>query len=80
MFTHRLKHAIPELNLPEGMLMRQINPFAGDHPTDILFCLDENDIKYRRRTTWHLTTYDVEPLPEWPEIRQKMIDEIMKGR
>jgi hypothetical protein len=69
--THRLKRDIPALKLKAGTLVRQINPFAGSGPNDQLMCLEEGD-----RTPWLFVPDEVEPLPDWPRIRDEMIKQI----
>lgn len=72
--THRLLEDIPQLRLTAGMLMRQINPFGYD----ILHMLDENDWNRRSQNAWLLHASQFEPLPDWPTIRQEMIERIMR--
>ena len=77
--THKLKHDIPQLKLKAGTLLRQINPFAGDRPLDHLWCLDEDDWTHCR-LPWIFLPSHVESLDNWPEERQKMIDNICGDR
>lgn len=75
--THVLKADIPQLRLKAGTPLRQRNPFAGDRPDDVLRMVEEGD---HPGNPWLLTPGDVTPLPEWPEIRRAMMDDIAASR
>lgn len=76
--THRVARDLGLLGLPQGTLVRQVNPFAGDRANDHLQMLDEGDW-HRGGDPWILTPADVEALPCWEEEREEMIDRIVNN-
>lgn len=75
--THRLAEDIPELKLRKGEPVRQLNPFAGERALDQLLCATAADW-YGRRQPWIFVPANLEPLPEWPSERRRMIDAITR--
>ena len=77
--THRVVNydAPDDQRLKTGLLVRQINPFASGSPSEPLRCLDERDWQEVNPEPWLLVASEVEPLPNWPEERQQMIDAIV---
>ncbi len=70
--THTLAQDIPELKLVKGTPLRQTNPF-GDKER---FCYTQEEWERGCRQPWILSPQDLVPVPEWEQIRSKMIADI----
>jgi hypothetical protein len=71
--THRL--VVEFHGLLVGELVRQTNPFA-DGKWDVRFMYTKEEWDGDIKEPWLMVSCEVEPLPDWPAIRQSMIDKI----
>jgi hypothetical protein len=72
--THRLRHQF--YGLPAGTPVRQVNPF-GDNERMVY---TEEEWIEGCRDPWFCHPLDLEPLPEWEQIRQQQIDYLCKRK